>query len=135
MESIFQTHERNTFRVFYQYIGVDRSRPDEPCMVLGSKGQRRAAWVIPLSVAHIYANSATGAPTEYLVGATIKIAQALGLSPDKYVCRDIADAILDNLPELLAMPPAPEEDTKAKIERAVERHGLNVSVNGEKVVH
>ena len=134
-ESIHQAHNYGQFDVFYQYVEADRERGEEPCMILGSRGTRRTAWVIPLSNAHQYADSSSGGPSQFLILSAAKIAEMFNLHPDRSTVRKIAEAILDCLPDLVKMPPKRPESTKAILEKAVEDYGLELSINGKKVVH
>lgn len=68
------------------------------------------AYVICLSVAWKYADSTSGEPTPYLVRAAVQGARQLGFSPtDTFAARKIAEVIVDNLPDLIDMPPEPQQ--------------------------
>lgn len=68
------------------------------------------AYVIGLSAAFKYANSKTGEPTPFLVQASVLAAKQLGFSPtDTFACRKIAEVIVDSLPDLVGMPPEPQQ--------------------------
>ncbi len=135
-ETIHQSHDYGQFKVFYEYVGLPGEDEDQPCMCLGSKlWGKRQAWVIPLNMAHQYADSKSGAPTPYLIQASVRICEIFGMGTSWYSVKKVAEAIVDCLPELVAMPPKPLDNTQQKIEEAVEKHGLKIEINGEKVVH
>lgn len=98
--TIHQTHNYADFVIFYKYVD------GEPAMVLGGKRfDRRKAYIIPLSCAWQYADAETGAPTDYLVALAVKIGDLLGLGADSKTAYRIGSAIVDALPDLIAMPP------------------------------
>lgn len=136
--SIQQRHEKSDFTVFFSYVGIqqgDGSVVDEPCMCLGRHHLgRKVAWVIPLSVASRYADDKTGAPTPYLISAAASIAEMFGMGVNRWDVKKIADAIVDHLPDLVRMPPAPWKTTSEIVENAVEHHGLKLSVNGDQLL-
>ena len=68
------------------------------------------AYVICLSAAFKYANSVTGEPTPFLIEASVVAAKQMGFSPtDTFACRKIAEVIVDSLPDLVSMPPEPQQ--------------------------
>ena len=74
-------------------------------MVLWAQG-RRSASIICLSSAYRYVGS-NGYPTEHLVKQSLFAADLLGLGGSRSSARRITDVILDNMDELLIMPPRP----------------------------
>lgn len=123
-----QMKRYNGFNVLFDYVGQD----DEPCMALGNP-INRSSYIIPLDSAYKYADSKTGEPTGYLVTASMQIAKALGLFPDKATCFRIAEAVVDNLPDLIEMPPKAVLTAK-QMEKEIEKAGLVVNMNGEKLI-
>ena len=89
----------------------------EPAMVLFPVRKRLggSAFVIPLPVAHAYADR-SGYPTVEAVARCIKAANVMAMGTDKYTVHNIMTAILDLMPELMAMPPEP---VQKEVERAV----------------
>lgn len=128
MSRITLTQQHGDIRIFYQWVN------DEASMILAANRLgRRKAWVIGQSVAHQYADSETGAPTAYLIEAAVKIAEHLGFHPDRSTVFRIASAIVDDLPELIKMPPPPAQ-TAQHIERLAERDGLVLRIGDQTVV-
>lgn len=122
------------FSVFGTYIKTTAMKDEEPAMAIGGKRfDRKTAWVIPLSAAYLYADSTSGAPTEYLVETSRKIANLLGIEGSRGTVFKIASAIVDALPMLIQMPPR-EDPTAKQVERAIEQSGLRVRVNGNTVL-
>ncbi len=110
------------FVIFYQYAEIEGNQT--ACMVIGCP-RRRSAYMIPEKNAHLYADSITGEPTDKLIQLAITIADAIGLGADRYNTYRIASAVVDNLPDLIEMPPAPML-TQKDIEQKAERQGLVV---------
>jgi hypothetical protein len=122
------------FTLFYSYVSATNKVDDtEPCMCLGRAGIKRSAWVIPLSAAHMYADSQTGEPTKYLIGKSVEIASHLGLGITKDTCFKIMSVIVDNLSDLIRMPPWAGFDMD-QIVREAERQQLKVTLNGEELL-
>jgi hypothetical protein len=66
----------------------------------------RSAYIIMLGAAWKYVDDPKeGGHSEHMVAATIKIAQMLKLSMDAQARFKIAEAIVENLEELINMPP------------------------------
>lgn len=92
-------------------------------MVLSSarfRAQRRRAWVIPLESAWKYVDNDNGEHQPYMVHASYHIAEMLGLGVDNKTRFRISEAILNNLEELINMPPVefpkpPGYQVKARI--------------------
>jgi len=119
--TVYETHD---LRIFFQHVS------GEPAMCIGSRHMnRKRAYVICLSSAWQYADSET------LVMKSYKAADVLGLGNTRVAAYKIADAILNYLPELIKMVPEEEQSTQDLIEEAVENHGLEISIGGQKVVH
>lgn len=104
---------------------------DEPAMILFPARRSlpgAGAYVICLSAAFKYANSKTGAPTPFLVQASMVAAQQLGfMATDTFAGRKIAEVIVDSLPDLIDMPPEPQqfnqEQTQAIGEMSIKLDG------------
>lgn len=122
------------FNLFFTYVSATTNVSDtEPCMCLGRAGVRRSAWVIPLSCAWMYADSETGEPSEYLIGKAVEIADHLGLGVTRDTVFKISSAIVDNLPDLIRMPPWAGIGLD-DIAREAERHQLKIALNGEELL-
>ena len=87
-------------------------RNAEPVMILFKDSKlatKQGAYLIELKDAHAYANSDGNMSTD-LIKHAIEAAAALGFDRnDRFAVRQIMDTILDGLPDLVAMPPAPAE--------------------------
>lgn len=119
------------FTLFYTYVSATNKVDDtEPCMCLGRSGIKRSAWVIPLSSAYMYADSQSGEPTEYLVGKACEIAHHLGMTADRSTVFKIASVIVDNLSDLIRMPPWAGIGID-EIAKKAEAQQLKVKLNGE----
>lgn len=81
----------------------------EPSMILFHATARAGAYVIGMSSAYKYAGS-DGYPTPESAALYMQIAEVLGAFISKQYLSDIKDVVLDNLPDLLKMPPEPDWD-------------------------
>lgn len=118
--------------VAFHWVG-SQGAEQEPALCLFPRYPAPGAGVviIGLSAAYKYADAKTGEPTEYLLHQTIPFAQHMGMILTSGLLRKIADAIVDELPELVAMPPEP---TTFELERraAEARVGeMDIKVDGE----
>lgn len=109
----------------------------EPALVLfpahltESRVRQVTPFVLPLHVAHEYV-AADGQPRllRALAGAT-EAALCLGMTPELSVVHRIIDAIVEAIPDLVAMPPEPV--TWRQAERGVPVGELTLQVAGERV--
>lgn len=107
---------------------------DEPAMILFPARRSlpgAGAYVICLSAAFKYADSKTGAPTPFLVQASVMAAKQLGFSPtDTFAARKIAEVIVDSLPDLVDMPPEPQQFNQAQQQAIGE---MSIKLNGKTI--
>jgi hypothetical protein len=85
----------------------------EPAMVLFPQRRRlgAAAYIIGLSHAYKYAER-TGYPTPYCVRMAMVAAGVMAMDRTRQTCMNIVEVILDNLEDLVRMPPErPRKDT------------------------
>jgi hypothetical protein len=109
----------------------------EPAMVLfpahltESRVRRITPFVIPLSVGHEYVAS-DGHPNlvRALQGAT-EAAICLGMQPELSVVHRIIDAIVEAIPDLVAMPPEPT--ALQRVDRGPAVGELSIQVDGQVV--
>lgn len=76
------------------------------CLYPRQKKLGAGAYVIALSVAHLYARS-DGYPTRYLIEASGRAAAVMGMDVTGFTIHRIADIIIDGLEDLVKMPPEP----------------------------
>jgi len=92
-------------KVWNQFVGEDK----EPAMVIARSrpGARKAAYVIALSSAYKYINTETHEHNAFMANAAPRIAEFLGffISGHSNVTHKIADVIIEELDQLLQMPP------------------------------
>lgn len=107
---------------------------DEPAMILFPARRSlpgAGAVVICLSAAFKYADSRTGAPTPYLVNFSVQAAQQLGFTnSDTYAARKIAEVIVDSLPDLVDMPPEPQQFSQDQAQAIGE---MAIKIDGQTV--
>lgn len=87
----------------YQWVN------EEPAMVLYPKIKRtftNGAFVLCLSAAFKYTN------VNYLVAQSFAAAKQLGFEDSKFVAHQIADIIIEGIPDLIEMPPMPSQEQK-----------------------
>jgi hypothetical protein len=85
----------------------------EPAMVLFPQRRRlgAAAYIIGLSHAYKYAET-SGYPTPYCVRMAMVAAGVMAMDRTRQTCMNIVEVILDNLEDLVRMPPErPKKDT------------------------
>jgi hypothetical protein len=113
------TRKKGDLMISFQHVN------GEEAMVLYPVNKRLGAggYVICLSAAYKYVEPA------YLAAASYKAASVMGFNPDmeRSIVHRIADAILENLEDLVRMKPEPKE-----LEEAGAKFGeMDLLVNGE----
>lgn len=107
---------------------------DEPAMILFPARRSIAgagAFVLALSAAFQYADPKTGGPTPYLIKMSVAAAKQLGFTEmDTFAARKIAEVIVDSLPDLVDMPPEPQQFTQAQQQTIGE---MSIKVDGKVV--
>jgi hypothetical protein len=105
---------------------------DEPALILWPKVKRigSGAFVVCLSSAWKYATP-QGYPTAYLVEQSIKAAEVMCLEPHNFTLKAIADAIFEHIPDLVEMPPTPQDWTGRQVEEAIGE--MAVKIEGQTV--
>ena len=124
----WKVRQHGDIAVSFQWVN------EEPAMILFPARKSlpgAGAFVIALSAAFKYADPRTGGPTPYLIRNSVQAAQQLGFSPtDTFAARKIAEVIVDSLPDLVDMPPEPQqfnqEQTQAIGEMAIKVDGQTV---------
>lgn len=86
----------------------------EPAMVLFPLRKRlgAAAYILTLPVAYKYAQ-ANGHPTPYCIRQAVVAAQVMAMDTTKATVQNIVEVILDNIEDLVRMPPEPERKDKS----------------------
>ena len=120
----------SSFVIIFGYAEIEGEQ--EAIMAVCGKKSRRS-YYIPLKNAYQFADSISGEPTDHLLVTAITIGSALVIGEDKYIVKEIADAVVDNLPELIEMPP-PKELTQKEVLAKAERQGLVVQLGGETII-
>lgn len=124
----WKVRQHGDIAVSFQWVN------EEPAMILFPARRSlpgAGAFVIGLSAAFQYADSSTGAPTQYLVQMSVHAAQQLGFSrTDTFAARKIAEVIVDSLPDLIDMPPEPQQFNQ---EQAAAIGELSIKVDGHTV--
>lgn len=101
----------------------------EPSMILYPKVKQSlhtGAYAICLSACHQYVNSDGYPDLDYMIPAAAKAAKVMGFEQSPYIIRNIIDAILDGIEDLIKMPPEPAGMTS-------EQHGQVVGEAAIKV--
>lgn len=88
-------------------------------------------FVIPLSVAHQYVASDGHPNLLYALGAAVDAAVCLGMAPEMSTVHRIIDIIVEGVPDLVMMPPEPEQPRPAS-EPAGE---LSIRIDGDQVLN
>lgn len=109
--TILETRDYGDFVLRLQYVNTtahELSSDYQPAIVIAraKRSSSRSAWVIMLSSAFKYVDDPKkGGHSYYMQAATCQICKMLGLSETKMQAFKIAEAILDNLEDLINMPP------------------------------
>ena len=113
----WKTRKQGDIGIAFHWITAGDFK-DEPSMVLFPLRKRlgAAAFVIPMSKAFEYADS-NGYPSSELVSSSFKAAEVMAMDSTRMTAHRIADVILNNIEDLVKMPPAPPVQRK---------HGPNV---------
>lgn len=105
------------FMVFFEWFDEETMEVGrgEPTMVITRANRfalsgNRGSVLVPMGAAWKYADSKTGGPTRELVQFAAGACDELGLEPSKMNVFKVADAIVENVDELLRMPPEPSPD-------------------------
>jgi len=124
----WKVRQHGDIAVAFQWVN------EEPAMILFPARRSlpgAGAFVIAISAAFKYADSKTGAPTPYLVQASVQAAGQLGFSKtDTFAARKIAEVIVDGLPDLIDMPPEPQQLTQAQTHAIGE---MVIKIDGETI--
>lgn len=110
-DTVYSTRDYGEFLLRLQYVNTnphDLGTDHEPAIVIcrPKRTQSRAAWIIMLSSAFKYVDDPKkGGHSSYMQAATLQICKMLGLSENRQQAFRIAEAILDNLEDLINMPP------------------------------
>ena len=109
--TIVKTRDYVDFVLRLQYVDItpsELSSDYQPAIVVAraKRSQSRSAWVIMLSSAFKYVDDPKkGGHSYYMQAASCEICKMLGLSETKMQAFKIAEAILENLEDLINMPP------------------------------
>ncbi len=109
--TIYQTRDYGEFVLRLQYVNAQSNELTsnyEPAILVArpKRSQSRCAWIIMLSSAFKYVDDPQkGGHSYYMQAASLQICKMLGLSETKQQAFRIAEAILDNLEDLINMPP------------------------------
>lgn len=105
----------------------------EPSMVLFPQRRRlgAGAFIITLPVAYRYAEK-NGYPTRYCIAQAMTAAQVMAMDTTKSTVQNIVEVILDNLEDLIRMPPErPREDKSPPLGEATLYVGGKKIAEGE----
>jgi hypothetical protein len=124
-EKAWKTRTHGELFVSYQWVN------DEPAMLIFPTRpiDQAGCFAIALSSAWKYADSTTGGPTEYLFEQADNAARVMGMFQTKDTLRKIATVIVDGLPDLVDMPPAPQAFTP------LPKGEMKLKLDGQTVAH
>ncbi len=124
----WKVRQHGDIAVSFQWVN------DEPAMILFPARRSlpgAGAVVICLSAAFKYADARTGGPTPYLIHFSVQAAQQLGFTnSDTFAARKIAEVIVDSLPDLVDMPPEPQQFNQEQAQAIGE---MAIKIDGETV--
>jgi hypothetical protein len=73
-----------------------------------NKTREDGAFVLPLASAYLWAKPNGYPDLDHAIPTALAAAQQIGLGRDRWAVRAIIDAVLDGIPDLIAMPPEPK---------------------------
>lgn len=114
----------------YQWID------EQPSLVLWPLRKRSlnaGAYALGLDVVHKYVKADGHPISSYLIPQAIIAAEVMGMDSTTYTVRNIADAIMDGLEDLINMPPEPV-GMNAEQHAGVVGEAL-IQVNGRTILH
>lgn len=128
------------FMIFFEWFDPEKMEvgQGEPTLVI-TRAHRfalsgnRGSVLIPLNAAYKYADSKSGGPTRWMAEFAVGACHELGLEPSPLNAHKIIDAVVEHLPDLLRMPPAPHPDKFAS-RQAAPAGELEVLVDGKTVL-
>ena len=105
----WKVHKSGQLGVAFHWV-TSGDLDDEPCMVLFPLRKREgsAAYVLPLNRAFEFVNN-KGYPTPELMSSSETAAKVMAMDTGKSTVFGVATAILDNMEDLLKMPPSKEK--------------------------
>lgn len=108
----WKVRKQGDIGIAFHWIGTP-DHGDEPSMVLFPLRKRlgSSAFVITMNKAFEYADN-KGYPTPELLNSCMRAADVMAMGQDKATVHRIADVILNNIEDLVRMPPAPRKETK-----------------------
>ena len=134
--TIKHTRDYGEFVLRLQYVNTssnELSSDYEPAIVVcrPKRSQSRCAWIIMLSSAFKYVDDPKkGGHSYYMQAASQQICRMLGLSENKQQAFRIAEAILDNLEDLINMPPVDwQPDAIADISATIDGTHIEATVH------
>ena len=135
-ETIVKTRNYGDFVLRLQYVNTtarELSANYEPAIVVArpKRIQSRAAWIIMLSSAFKYVDDPQrGGHSYYMQAASCQICKMLGMSETKEKAFEVAEAILDNLEDLINMPPVDwQPDPIADISATIDGTHIQATVH------
>lgn len=131
-DTAYKTRKQKDIAIAFHWISFG-DYTNEPCMVLFPVRARMGAgaYVLPLHKAYTFATS-EGFASKTLVESATKAANVMAMDVTSMTVHNIADVILDNLPDLVQMPPMPKD--WANMVRQSRKGELTVKVGGDKVL-
>ncbi len=128
-ETIVRLQSFGEFDILFQYVN------EEPALVVRAKrflNARRRAWVITLDSAWKYVDTGTGDHSDYMVEATHKMGEMLGLGISMMTRFRLAEGIVSCLEELINMKPykRPDSHYGAEVQGVMYVGNQKISVEG-----
>ena len=128
-ETIVRLQSFGEFDILFQYVN------EEPALVVRTKRflhARKRAWVVTLDSAWKYVDTENGDHSDYMVEATHKIGEMLGLGTSLGTRFSIAEGIVSCLEELINMKPykRPDDAYGAEVQGTMMVGNQKISIEG-----
>jgi hypothetical protein len=124
-DKAWKVRRKGELVISYQWLN------EEPTMIIfpARPSGKAGCYAIGLSAAYKYADSETGAPTEYLIRQADVAAEVMGMFATRDTLRTIATVIVDGLPDLVEMPPVPD------IFNPLPKGEMKLQLDGKTIAH
>lgn len=110
----WRVFRKGDIAIALHWINGDPAMVLFPALMTESRTGRVVPFVIPLAVLHEYVHSDGHPNLMRAMPGAIQAATCLGMTPERSVVHRIIDAIVETAPDLVRMPPEPDQWTRER---------------------
>jgi hypothetical protein len=114
----YKNFRKGNISISLQWLLIGEKQEITACMCIypaNAMMMNVGAFAIPMQNAYLFADSKTGAPTPFLLEQAYEAVKHIGLFADRDTTFRMVDAIVESLPDLLAMPDIPDERQETEL--------------------